>query len=141
MRPLVGHLGSEHHAEVRGVREGKAHVGDPQRPEALTRPARPAEELAHAPGHLREAALGHRGEQRLAVGEVPVGRSLGHPRAARHLAKAEALPAFPGHEGRRYVNEGVAQPSGRRGLHARATGHRVLSVGELDSPALTLLAF
>ena len=91
------------------MREGKAHIADTERTEPLARPVRAGEDLEHALGHLLEAALGHRREQGLPVREVPVGSGLRDARAAGDLAQAEALRPLPGDEGRRHVDEGVAQ--------------------------------
>ena len=93
--------------------ERESHVGDPERVEAVPWPRDRLLDGGHPPrGHLAEAALRDRRQERFPVREVPVRRGLGHVRTARDLAEAEALEALPRDERRGRLEQCVAEARG-----------------------------
>ena len=112
---FVGNFRAEHHAQIRGMREGELHVADPECVQTLARVGDAGADHHHALSHLHEAPLGYRREKGLAVREVPVRRGLGHVGPPGDLAEAEALRSLLGDQRRRRLDERIAQTPGGLG--------------------------
>ena len=89
--------------------ERERHVAEPRGVQLLDLALGLRGVLAHLRGQETEPLLGHRGEKRLLVREVAIGRGMADARAAGHLAQGEGVRTLLRQQRPRSLEQGLPE--------------------------------
>src|SRR5262245_44278177 len=112
---LVGDLGTEHDAQLRGMREREAHVRDTELEEPTARALRTQARVVHGSSETDESLCRNGREERLLTGKVPVRGRFRDPGPPCHLAEAEVVWAALADERGGRIQELRGEVAGLRG--------------------------